>query len=302
MQCVRRRLASRASSASRWSHAATTRAQSTLGLLGLPYDASSSYMRGPAAAPNLIREAFENDCANTWSEQGFDIGGAFDDLGDVMLKNAEDPEAAASDIESAVEQALSSHDLLVSLGGDHSVTYPVLCAMARRHPKLSVLHFDAHPDLYDTLPLIEDGQPCRLSHGSPLLRIVEEGLAQRVVQVGIRTMNAAQRSAADRYGIEVVTMKDFVASPQRTFEFDGPVYISLDLDVMDPAFVPGISHHEPGGMTTREVLTILQGVQGHVIGGDVVEYNPTRDVNGVTAMVAAKVMKEMMCRMLHPPT
>jgi agmatinase len=163
-------------------------------------------------------------------------------------------------------------------------------AYARRFPRLNVLHIDAHQDLYDEF----EGN--RLSHACPFARIMEEKLASRLVQVGIRTSTLHLSAQAKRFGVEVIEMKDW--SDDIRFEFDGPVYISLDLDALDPAFVPGVSHHEPGGFSTREVLSIIRHLDADIVGADIVELNPVRDVNGVTAMTSAKFMKELLARMI----
>jgi agmatinase len=176
----------------------------------------------------------------------------------------------------------------VSLGGDHAITFPILRAFARRYPRISILQFDAHPDLHD-----EFGGN-RYSHACPFARILEEGLASRLVQVGIRTANAHQRDQARRFGVEMIEMKDFRDGLELLF--DGPVYVSFDLDGLDPAFAPGVSHREPGGLTTRQAVDVLQRLRGEVVGGDVVEFNPRMDSSGMTAVVAAKIVKEIAAR------
>ena len=127
----------------------------------------------------------------------------------------------------------------LSLGGDHSVTYPVVAALAEIHGPLNILHFDAHPDLYDDY----EGDP--LSHASPFARIMEQGHARRLVQFGIRTLNRHCRAQATRFGVEVIEMRDF--APDRVPIPEAPLYVSIDLDGFDPAFAPGVAHHEPGG-------------------------------------------------------
>jgi len=156
---------------------------------------------------------------------------------------------------------------------------------------LNILQFDAHPDLYDEL----DGN--RFSHACPFARIMEENLAERLVQVGIRTLTGHQHEQAKRFGVEIIEMKNFEAAKE--IAFDGPVYISLDMDCLDPAFAPGVSHHEPGGMSSRDVLEIIQNLKGKLVGADIVEYNPKRDFQGMTGMVAGKLLKEIIGRMLE---
>jgi arginase family enzyme len=125
---------------------------------------------------------------------------------------------------------------------------------------------------------------------------MENKLANRLVQIGIRTLSTHQKEQADKYGVEIIQMKDFNLNELPVFE--NPLYISLDIDGLDPAFAPGVSHHEPGGLSTREVLRIIQNINVPIIGADIVEYNPTRDINEMTAMVSAKLLKEIAAKML----
>jgi agmatinase len=262
-------------------------------LLGIPFDVNSSYLRGPAGAPAKIREAFRGDASNKWTELGVDLGvvGAFADAGDLRLR---DSRATVGDdfaeIERAVGDLLDKGERPVSLGGDHSITYPVLRAFARHDLEVTIIHFDAHPDLYDEF------EGSRVSHACPFARIMEERLAKRLVQVGIRTINGHQREQAVRLGVEVVEMRALPAYER--LEIQGPVYVSFDMDVLDPAFAPGVSHREPGGMTVREAVAHLHAIAGNIVGADIVEYNPGQDVSGMTATVAAKILKEIMGKMI----
>lgn len=254
---------------------------------GLPLDENSSFMRGAAQAPAKIREVLHTGSSNLCAESGLDLGThpGWQDLGDLKLGSGE---AALAQIESAVAGVMKQGAKLLSLGGDHSITYPVLRAFSRHYPNLTVLHLDAHPDLYDEL----DGN--RYSHACPFARVMEEGLVRRLIQVGIRTLNPHQRQQARRFGVEVLEMDWQGELPA----LDGPLYLSLDLDVLDPAFAPGVSRHEPGGMSVREVLRVIQGLEVPLVGADIVELNPLCDVVDVTAMVAAKLYKELVARML----
>ncbi len=254
-------------------------------LLGVPHDASSSYLRGPAQAPPRIREALHSPSSNLSTESGRSLADAswWRDAGDLALPS---PATIRADIEAGVTQVIDAGGRPLVLGGDHSVTYPVVRAVAAAHGPFTLLHFDAHADLYDEL----DGD--RHSHACPFARIMEAGLVSRLVQVGIRTLNAHQREQAARFGVEVIDMRPVAAGVRP--QLSGPVYVSLDLDVLDPAFAPGVSHWEPGGLSTRELLTMLQAIDGPIIGADLVEYNPLRDPTGLTGMVAAKVLKELL--------
>lgn len=253
-------------------------------LIGLPTDINSSFLRGAAKAPPAIRAALWSDAGNPATESGLELGSdiAVEDLGDLPLDEGAGDDAR---IEEAVAIACREGRVPLLLGGDHAVTYPVLRGVAAVHGPVAILHFDAHADIYDAL----DGN--RRSHASPFARIMEEGLATRLVQVGIRTLNAHPRAQVERFGVEIVPMTDF--SPAAVPIPSGPLYISVDLDGLDPAYAPGVSHHEPGGLSTRQVLDVLARVPGPLVGADVVELNPDRDLHGMTAMVAAKFVKEL---------
>jgi arginase len=257
-------------------------------ILGVPWDEHSSYLRGAAAGPAAIRGAFRSSASNLTCESGRDLGlePTLRDAGDLDLP----PGATAQAIEQAVRQQIGAGHRVLALGGDHAVSYPLVRAHRGVYAPLTIVHFDAHPDLYDEF----EGD--RLSHACPFARIMEEGLADRLVQVGIRTMTAHQRAQASRFGVEVVEMRAW--GRDLALAVDGPTYVSLDLDVLDPAFAPGVSHHEPGGASVRDVLAVLQRLPGPIIGADIVELNPARDPSGVTAMVAAKFLKEIADRML----
>ncbi len=170
--------------------------------------------------------------------------------------------------------------------------------MARHHPSLAILHVDAHGDLYDEFA----GD--RYSHACPFARIMEEGLAARLTQVGIRTMTGHQRAQADRFGVEVIDMRRWTegvrpfAESRTALPALPALYLSIDLDGIDPAFAPGVSHREPGGLSVRDVIALIHAVPGTIVGADVVELNPSQDLGGVTAQVAAKIVKEIAGTML----
>ncbi len=257
-------------------------------MVGVPFDGQSSYLRGAAEAPDKIRAAMRCDASNRWSESGVDLGvrDIYEDAGNLAFTEAE----AFDVIESSLGSLIDSGKRAVSLGGDHSITYPIVKAFAKRYPQLTIFHFDAHPDLYDEF----EGN--RLSHACPFARIMEAGLAKRLVQVGIRTMVRHQREQAAKFGVEVVEMRALPAYDK--LKADGPVYVTFDMDVLDPAFAPGISHREPGGMTVREAIAHLHAIQGNIVGADLVEFNPVQDVAGMTATVAAKILKEILGKMI----
>ncbi len=261
-----------------------------LALVGFCYDENSSFTKGAADAPPQIRAALRSEAWNLWSESGIDLGAdnTFFDAGDI------EP-VTGSEMISLIEQSIVTllNDKLapISLGGDHSITYPIIKALSRKYADLSILHFDAHPDLYDEF------QGNRYSHASPFARIMEEKLAERLVQVGIRTINAHQREQIERFGVEVLEMRTY--DEHCELKFDSPVYISFDIDALDPAFAPGVSHREPGGLSTRQAIDLIRRVKGKVIGADIVEFNPRMDPLHVTATVCAKLLKEIAAKILE---
>lgn len=253
-------------------------------LQGIRYDDKSSYMRGPAKAPPLIRKAYRSDSANYFAESGVEIRPeTIEDRGDFEI-------VEYFDIEHITSSNLTKNKALITLGGDHSVTYPILRSIHKTYGPVDILHIDAHGDLYDVF------EQDRFSHACPFARIMEEQLASQLYQVGIRTLNDHQRKQVEKYQVQVVEMKDF--SINTIPQFQRPIYLSLDVDALDPAFAPGVSHHEPGGLTTRQLLNIIQQINVPILGADIVEYNPDRDINDMTAMVCAKLLKEIVAKCL----
>jgi len=256
-------------------------------LLGVPWDGSSSFLRGAAAAPDAIRAALWSASSNPWNEYGGDVSApdVLDDAGSLALP--EDAAAAREAITAGVAALLNDGSRPLVLGGDHSITYPILRAWAGRVPPPTILHFDAHGDMYDAF----EGD--RYSHACPFARVMEEGLAARLIQVGVRAMTAHLRAQAARFGAEVYGPRTWRDALGPVSGAAGPIYISLDIDVLEPMLAPGVSHPEPGGLTVREVLEVLAAVRAPVVGADIVEYNPRNDFRDLTAHVAAKFVKEL---------
>ena len=125
---------------------------------------------------------------------------------------------------------------------------------------------------------------------------MENNLATSLTQFGIRTMNDHQREQATRFNVNVVPINQ--SSIDIELKFSEPVYISIDLDGLDPAYAPGVSHPEPGGLSTREIINFISNIEGDIIAADIVEYNPRKDINDITAITAAKILKELMGKML----
>lgn len=262
-----------------------------LKLLGIPHDEHSSFMQGPSLAPGLIRKMDTDGSANQYAENGQWIksGFSYQDLGDIEFKGLESQEAYLK-IKKVVSEQLDQQHKIISLGGDHSVSFPLLEMYAQTYPGLNVLHFDAHADIYDNF------QDNPFSHASPFARLMETNKIHKLTQVGIRTLDTHQREQIKKFDVDVIEMKDF------SFDFinnlKGPLYISIDLDGLDPAFAPGVSHHEPGGLSTRELIRCIQDIKVPIVGADIVEYNPKRDINNMTAMVGYKLFKELAAKIL----
>jgi len=264
--------------------------ENRVALLGIPYDGNASFLRGAAAGPAAIREALHCGSTNLACENGIDLSeeGRMVDGGDF------DPATGNGFVESidaAISKLLDRGAAVLSLGGDHSIAFPVINAYSRRYSSLNVMQIDAHPDLYAQF----NGN--RLSHASPFARIMEQGRIMRLVQVGIRAATPHQRRQAERLGVEMVEMNR--CSSGMPPEFRGPLYVSIDLDAFDPAFAPGVSHPEPGGFDTRTVLGMIQQIRAPLVGADIVELNPSRDPAGATARLAAKLLKELTAKMLE---
>jgi arginase len=260
-----------------------------LALIGFRYDENSSFTKGAAEGPSQIRAALRSEAWHLTSENGTDLSGeaTFFDAGDI------EP-VAGSDMFSLIENSTSTllSDGLspICLGGDHSITYPIVRAFARKYKPLNILHFDAHPDIYDSF------LGNRYSHASPFARIMEHKLVTRLVQVGIRTFNSHQREQVEKFGVESIEMHQL--RDGLVLEFDSPVYISFDVDALDPAFAPGVSHREPGGLSTRQAIDIIQRLRATIVGADIVEFNPRMDPLHITGTVCAKLLKEIAARML----
>jgi agmatinase len=272
-------------------------ASARIGVMGFAFDANSSFRRGAAQAPPLIRAAFQSEAANTWSENGIDLGAKdiFADLGDYRFKASAMHETVAHLAGEVLEQGLH----LFSLGGDHSLTYPLIQAVSKQYPDLTLIQIDAHGDLYDNF----DNNPH--SHASPFARIMEAGLVDHLLQLGVRALNGHQREQVARFGVEVVEMRHWQHERvlERIASITSPVYVSLDIDGLDPAFAPGVSHREAGGVSTRQVLDVIHMLSVPIVAADIVEFNPKEDVpkldaNGITAMLAGKLFKELAAQML----
>ncbi|KAH6817803.1 arginase [Perilla frutescens var. frutescens] len=233
-------------------------------LLGVPLGHNSSFLQGPAFAPPRIREAIWCGSTNSSTEEGKDLNDprVLTDVGDVPVQELRDSgvddDRLMNIISESVKLVMEEDPLRpLVLGGDHSISFPVVRAVSEKlGGPVDILHLDAHPDIY------HEFEGNKYSHASSFARIMEGGYARRLLQ--------------------------------KLGEGVKGVYISVDVDCLDPAFAPGVSHIEPGGLSFRDVLNILHNLKGDVVAADVVEFNPQRDtVDGMTAMVAAKLVREL---------
>ena len=261
---------------------------------GAPWDLGSSYSRGSALAPARIREALFSAAGNLTTESGLDLST------ETGIRWCDDldlpPERGGLDIiERWVERVVGAQARPLTLGGDHSITQATIAPVSQRFPGLTVLQIDAHPDLYDEF----EGD--RQSHACPMARVLETGRVGRLIQIGVRASTPHQRLQVERFGVESPPPDQWSAPALERFDIEGPVYLTLDLDGLDPAFAPGVSHPEPGGLSARDVIEIIRNLPGDLVGADLVELNPQLDLRNLTAVLAAKLCKEIVARMLRGP-
>ena len=224
-------------------------------LLGVPWDGSSSFQRGAAEAPARIREALHSPSSNCLQRAWRRCAGrrAADDAGDLSLPD--DAGEARAAIEAGCPRARPTGAEAAAPRRRSFGHLPDSARVWQRAAALTVLHLDAHADLYDEF----DGD--RYSHACPFARVMEEKLAARLVQVGVRTLTAHQRSQAAKFGVEMLGADRWRDALPLITRFRAPVYVSLDLDVLEPMLAPGVSHPEPGGLAVRDVLEILARAQ-----------------------------------------
>lgn len=280
-------------------------AQAVSCLLGLPLGHNSSYHRGTAFAPPFVREAIWSASANSTTEEGKDLADprVLVDVGDFPIQELQNlgigDELLMKTVSNSVKLVMDQYPLRpLIIGGDHSLSYPIVRAVAEKlGGPVDIIHFDAHPDLYESF----EGN--KFSHASSFARIMEGGHARRLLQVGIRSINKEGRAQAERFGVELYEMRHFEKHREFLENLElgvgaKGVYVSIDVDCLDPGFAPGVSHIESGGLSFRDVMNILQHLKGDIVAGDVVEYNPQRDTSyHMTAMVASKFVRELTAKM-----
>jgi len=269
-------------------------------VLGVPFDSGVSYRPGARFGPagiragsKLLRPYHPSLDVHPWGEQ------QVVDAGDVSA-NPFDLVAAVGQVEAAARTLLDRADTLVTIGGDHTIALPLLRAVAGKHGPVALVHFDAHLDTWDTY----FGAP--YTHGTPFRRAVEEGLLDLDVSahVGIRGPLYSKKDLDDdrELGYAIVSTEDVARrgvdeaiDRVRARVGDRPVYVSIDIDVLDPAHAPGTGTPEPGGLTSREMQMILRGFTGlSIVGADVVEVAPAYDHAELTTIAAANVVYDLL--------
>lgn len=269
--------------------------------IGVPLDQGTSNRSGTRFGPRQIRS--ESPQVRRFNQ---DTGASpYDslqvaDVGDVNM-TIYDIEEAARNIRDTFSYLLSTGCKTLAMGGDHSITYPILQAYKERYGPVGLIHIDAHQDVQ------EHGSGCKILHGTPIRRAVEEGLidSHRTVQIGIRSsvLSFDDIEWTLDQGFRVVPANHYyhksmapLMEEVRQMMGDKPVYISFDIDALDPSFAPGTGTPEIGGLTTIQVLEIIRGCRGlNIVGGDLVEVSPPYDQSGNTALTAACFLFEMLC-------
>jgi len=262
-------------------------------VMGFPYDAAVTYRPGCRLGPRAIRAASVQLAELRAFPFGFDLFAelAIVDAGDAML-DPHHPETIARAIEAAAAEVLASGAKLLSLGGDHFVTYPIQRAHAARHGPLALIQVDAHGDLWAD-------DPGRLDHGTMIGRAIREGIVDpaRSTQVGIRTFHDTTE------GLEVLTApwvhRHGIAAALEVIGAragNAPVYLSFDIDALDPAFAPGTGTPVPGGLSSAQALELVRGLGDlDLVGMDIVEVSPPYDHAEITALAAAHLAHDWLC-------
>ena len=270
-----------------------------IALVGIPSDAGLTGRPGARYGPQAVRAqsnfiGYRNLTTHVVPYECARIG----DRGNVPLQHILNVEATIHEITAFYQEAHHAQIVPLSVGGDHSVTYPILKAIAHTAP-VGVIHIDAHCDTYGPLYGVDH------HHGTSFYHSICEGLIdpRRLVQIALRDPYAAFSSLPSHMGETVLSMEECqqrgipeVIALTRRVIGDGPVYMSFDIDALDPAFAPGTGTPVVGGLSTREALQLVRGLRGlDVIGADVVEVSPPYDVQGITALAGAQIFFELLC-------
>lgn len=275
--------------------------QADVAIVGIPFDASVSYRSGARFGPRAIREQSlllwgYNNAQRVAPFQSLKIV----DIGDVEVVPVDIIETHRA-IEAAVAPIVQSGCKVVAIGGEHSISLPLLRAHAAQHGPLAVVHFDAHPDTWD-----EEYAGHKYSHGTPFRRALEEGLINRsaYLQIGIRGPTAGPQDYVDArsLGAQLITIDEALAigidkliAMIRACVGERPLYVTLDIDAVDPAFAPGTGTPEVGGFSSFQMLQLVRGLRGlKCVGFDLVEVSPPFDGQQITAILAANLVFEFL--------
>ncbi len=267
---------------------------------GVPFDGGVSYRPGARFGPNHVRQSSRLlRPYNPAQEVEPFLRAQVADAGDLGVNPFSIDEAIAA-VEAGARQLSATSRSLLTIGGDHTIALPLLRVQHERHGPLAVLHFDAHLDTWDTY----FGAP--YTHGTPFRRAAEEGLidAEHSVHVGLRgpLYSRLDLDESEQMGFAAVHCRDFVRSPiddiierVRARLGNRPVYVSVDIDVLDPAFAPGTGTPEAGGLSSAQLLEVLRGLAGlDVVGADIVEVAPAYDHAEITGIAAAHTAYELL--------
>jgi agmatinase len=278
-----------------------------IAVVGIPFDGGTSYRPGARFGPGAVRQGSRllRPYHPALGSLPFELAQVVD-AGDIACTPFS-TEDAVTEIERGADALLAGGGRVVAVGGDHTVALPLLRATARRYGPLALVHFDAHPDTWDTY----FGQ--RYTHGTPFRRAWEEGLLRRdrSVHVGLRGPLYAETDLVEDAGMgfaQITTEQVAQLSVAAVVEHvlarvgDAPLYVSVDIDVLDPAHAPGTGTPEAGGLTSRELLSLLRGLEpARIVGADVVEVSPAYDHAEITAIAAAHVLYDLVTLMARRP-
>ncbi|NMB78051.1 MAG: agmatinase [Methanomicrobiales archaeon] len=270
-----------------------------IAIAGVPFDLGVTNRSGTRMGPRELRnQSLLVGAYNHHSQMTPCALHRIADLGDVPFRGVYNLEEALQDIEAFFRKIASAGVVPITAGGDHSITYPILKGLAPKKP-VGLIHFDSH---CDTAPSIHGSA---VAHGSPMKNAVEAGLVdpEHAIQIGIRGSSEILWQFSYENKMRVMHIEEFaelgwkkVVKEIRDLMGSRPVYISFDIDCLDPAFAPGTGTPVAGGMSTLEALQTLRGLKGlNVIGGDVVEVSPPYDHAGITALAGATIMFEILC-------
>ncbi len=272
-----------------------------IGVIGVPYDGGVTNRPGTRHGPRAVREASALIRRINSSTGIAPFAAArVRDLGDCWIERPYELEGALGEIATFYRAVIAAGIVPLSVGGDHSISLPILRAVAASGP-VGMVHIDAHCDTG------VDYMGSRFHHGAPFSRAVEEGLLdpKRVIQIGIRgsTNDPTMWQFSETHGMRVMPMEEVhdhgwrhAVEEARRVAGTGPVYLSFDIDSLDPAQAPGTGTPEAGGLTALEALRILRGLRGlDIVAADLVEVSPPFDVGGITSLNAANILFEELC-------